>query len=245
MNIDQRSKGVQFGYGLFETIRIEKGQPEYLLAHYNRLAKGLKALKMPSVAYKDFKALVLANTTLATQVIKITCLEQEGETLMIPTTREVPYTQDQYTRGFSIGLSPYSRHSSNPLLQMKTTNGIALLLEHQSKPLDDMIHLNENYHLTEGIYSNLFLVKSGELLTPAVACGLLPGIMRAEVIKLAKKHNINIQTGHYSLEDLRTADEVFLTNSVMRVMPVSQFEEVLYNRGEAALTKLLIKELSK
>jgi para-aminobenzoate synthetase/4-amino-4-deoxychorismate lyase len=72
------------------------------------------------------------------------------------------------------------------------------------------LFLNERGEVTEGSISNLFIEKNGELYTPPVSCGLLPGIFRAHVLRTDPKAHEKVLTA----DDLRTADALFLCNSV-------------------------------
>lgn len=93
---------------------------------------------------------------------------------------------------------------------------------------DEAVSLNESNHLTEGCTTNLFFVRDRKLCTPAVSCGLLNGIMRQVVLKAARACNIACEEGLYSVDELAAADELFLTNSLVEMMPVRQ---LVYNAG--------------
>jgi branched-chain amino acid aminotransferase len=78
--------------------------------------------------------------------------------------------------------------------------------------------------LTECTVSNLFFVRAGRLCTPALACGLLDGITRDIVIALAHEKQIPVDEGHFGIEAIHKADECFITNTSLEVMPVTRVD---------------------
>ena len=82
--------------------------------------------------------------------------------------------------------------------------------------------LNENDNLTECTTSNFFLVKNGIIKTPALECGILAGITRAKVIEIAQDAGIQIEETELKLEDLQSADEIFITGTIKGVVPVNK-----------------------
>jgi branched-chain amino acid aminotransferase len=108
--------------------------------------------------------------------------------------------------------------------QIKATNFLNNILakrEAIAAGAFDSILLNWESHVTECTVSNLFFVRTGRLCTPALACGLLDGITRDIVISLARESQIPIDEGYFGIEAIQQADECFLTNTSMEVMPVT------------------------
>lgn len=81
--------------------------------------------------------------------------------------------------------------------------------------------LTADSHLAEGIVSNLFFVRNKVLYTPSVETGILPGITREMVLELAQTAGYKVEEGIYHWEQLQAADEIFLTNSVQELVPVT------------------------
>ena len=92
--------------------------------------------------------------------------------------------------------------------------------------------------------ANLFFVKGDTLFTPALSAGILPGVIRSEVLQAAKKHSIDAEEGHYSLDSLKTAEAVFLTNSSAGILPVCSIEaedfSATFNRSPKTIETLKI-----
>jgi branched-chain amino acid aminotransferase len=82
--------------------------------------------------------------------------------------------------------------------------------------------LNWEGHVTECTVSNLFFVKSGRLCTPALSCGILDGITRGVLLTLARDAAIPVLEGQFTAEMLGDADECFMSNTTMEVMPVTR-----------------------
>jgi len=98
--------------------------------------------------------------------------------------------------------------------------------------------LNHGGYLTEGTVSNLFLVTKGVLYTPSPEAGILDGITRQVVLEIAAEKGIVVQEGLFGTKKLYEAEEVFLTNSLIEIMPVSEIEGKRYAIGK--ITERLI-----
>ena len=97
--------------------------------------------------------------------------------------------------------------------------------------------LNVNGQLAEGTISNLFFYKNEILCTPSPDCGILDGITRGVVIELALREGIKVKEGEFTKREVFSAEEVFLTNTSMEVMPVSEIDDQAYAAGD--ITRLL------
>lgn len=234
-------EGSKFGYGLYETLKIVKGKALHKTLHFNRINSSLKTLNMPAIDQAFFENLIHHAQDGA---LRISCYKDGDQLKIQSSSRNIPYSDDMYKKGYQIMISPIQRHTSNELLQHKITSNLNNYLEFLNKEVDDLIHINEKGHVTEGIYTNIFWVKAGQVYTPDIKCGCLPGIKRMWVLETLKKLGIPCNIGYYSIRDLHSADEVFLTNALMGVMPVSQFEATYYNLQSYQLTPQLMEALN-
>jgi branched-chain amino acid aminotransferase len=135
---------------------------------------------------------------------------------------------EQYRMGVNLIVARTRRNLPSALSpQIKATNFLNNILakrEAIAAGAFDSILLNWESHLTECTVSNLFFVRAGQLCTPALACGLLDGITRDIVLRLAREAQIPVDEGHFGIEAIHKADECFLTNTSIEVMPVTMVD---------------------
>lgn len=233
------SRAIKFGFGVFETIYYD-GELEDFQLHMNRLNKSLRFLGMTPVSIDDVKKSALEQlSNTGDKAIRISVYSATPQTITYETRPLVS------KRSYRVSYSKISRHSSNPLLSIKTSAHLTYYLEKQEASragIDEYLHFNEYHFLTEGIYTNVFFVKEGILYTPDASCGLLQGIYREKVIETAKLLGITVKIGYYKRECIEAADEVFLTNALIKIMPVFELD-TLQLKKENVVTQQLMKEM--
>lgn len=225
-------EGYFFGLGAFETIALEQGTPIFLERHLRRLTRAAAFLELP-VNRKQMEAAVEERLTdpalhRGRQALKITVSEKN----LLLTVRENPYTQADYHRGFTVDISPVRRNETSSFTYHKTLNYGDCLREKRrarARGIDEPVFLNTQGLLCEGAATNLFFVKEGRLVTPPVSSGLLPGIMREY---LCERYNVTEREVHP--EELPEFEEMFVTNSLLGVMPVCRIAEHVYTKRECA-----------
>ena len=158
-----------------------------------------------------------------------------------------PPSPEQYRHGVHLIVAKTRRNLPSALSpQIKATNFLNNILakrEAIAAGAFDSILLNWESHLTECTVSNLFFVRAGRLCTPALACGLLDGITRGIVLGLAQELKIPIDEGSFGVEEIYRADECFLTNTSMEVMPVTMVDGHPVGKGAPGLLTLQIHSL--
>lgn len=218
-----------FGYGLFETIAVRDGQMALLSRHLRRLTDGCALLDMPS-PWTAGQLAALAAETIERNRVKSGALrltwsagsEELGGNLLI-TVRPLPYGPEHYRRGFRVCVAESRRNETSSLTRVKTLNYLENLLARQKarvQGLDEVLFRNMAGYLAEASAGNVFFIRGNQLVTPSVEQGLLPGIMRGLVLELARYAGLKPLERPVALDELFTADEVFLTNSLMGVMPL-------------------------
>lgn len=223
---------VFFGKGIFETIHVLK-EGIFLKEHLKRLKEGCEALKIPFNINEEELKEFIKNKKISNQALKITLTEKN----IIYSTRNIPYSLDDYNRGFSLKISDVRRNSTSKLTYLKSTCYIENIMEKEkarNEGFDEVIFLNEKEELTEGATSNLYFIKDNKIHTPKVSCGLLDGIIRKWI-----KKNFLVEEGCYNIDDLRNSEGIFISNSLLGIMKVSQFEDKFF--GE----KDLIEEVKR
>jgi branched-chain amino acid aminotransferase len=246
-NINVFDRGLLFGDGVFETIRAYEGKPFRLDRHLARLREGCRELRISGLPEdaeitEHIYELYSLNVGKGDAYVRITVTggEYDGsKTLERPSHPNIVivvmlyegYPQRFYDSGVHMVASGIRRSVSSPLSRIKSNNYLATLMakqEARDKGADDAVMLSSDGYLVEGTSSNLFLVSHGEVFTPDVACGLLPGITRETVIELCQSLSLHCSTGYYSMEDLVEADEVFLTVSTGEVVPVCEVDGMAF-----------------
>ena len=215
--------GVQFGLGAFETIAVEQGKGILLSRHLARLDRAAQFLGLGDLIERgltmEYAAEWIGENCPDHSACKI-LLTQEN---LVMQTRPNPYGAERYQLGFRMDFSAVRRNETSPLTGHKTLNYGDCILEHRAAAaagMDERIFLNTRGMLAEGTVSNLFLVSGGRIYTPALSCGLLPGVLRSYILE-----RYRVEEGEIDPRELESFDECFVTNSLMGVMPVAQLGE--------------------
>lgn len=235
--------GLLYGYGLFETMRVYRGKIFALKAHLQRLLSSCGQLAISiDQSLDDLVSLArkfAAEREVNNAALRLTVTRGDSDRGIPPglfiTARQLTYLPRHYEEGFSAVTSPVRRNPTSPLVYHKTLNYMDNLLaleETRGAGAQEALFLNTNHRLAEGAISNLFFVRDGIIHTPAVTCGLLSGITRKTVIDLAAAMGYQAVEGEYALEDLLAAEEAFLTNSLMEVMPLVKVDGTPINHGK-------------
>lgn len=250
--------GFLFGYGLYETIRAYEGQPFRLDHHLARLGFSgdrLGILIHVALLREAVKDVIKANNFHQTR-IRICISLGEGTmspnldscrqpTIAVLASEYTPPSAEKYQQGYKVVLTAIKRNSLSPVTYLKSANTIENMLARRDAKeagADEAFFLNEKGCLTEAAGSNLFLVKDGVLKTPRYESGILPGVTRVVVFELATQLRIKVKEVNLRLADLLQADEVFVTNSLIEVVPVTVFDgKPLSNGKPGTLTRKLMK----
>ncbi|MBN4065863.1 aminotransferase class IV [Candidatus Amoebophilus asiaticus] len=246
------NRAFRYGDGLFETIRMINGKIKLLKEHYHRLSKGMHLLKMHipdqfSISFFDnlIKELLKKNSLTQNARIRVTIYRNEGG-LYVPFDNAISYLIEVEPlksevcqlneKGYKIDIFSEAYKPTYPLSNLKTTNCLIYILAGLYKTendLDDCVIMNSNNHIAEAISSNIFIYQNKLLLTPSLNDGCVEGIMRNQIIQLAKDNDIQISERSLTYHDLANADEVFLTNAIDGIKWVGQFKDKMYKNGLA------------
>ena len=244
--------GFLHGAGLFETMRAYTGKVYRLDEHLDRLLNSAKELAIPITGSKDDLHYAVVGTLEANGLdearLRLTVswgdLRNDPKgTILITASQLKPYPAEFYSQGMTIVISDSKVNSSDPVARHKSTNYLSRLLvlrKAQHLKAAESLWFTESNHLAEGCISNVFLVRDNKLLTPSLAEPILPGVTRAAVLELAKTEKIAISEQTLTIEDLLGAEEIFLTNSIMEIMPVCRLEKhAVGNEEPGPMTKQL------
>lgn len=228
--------GFQYGDGLFETMRSNSGEIFALEEHLNRLINSARLLEIKNVpkkeALSDACKNILKVNNLADARIRLTITRGVPNTtcptVVITAAHFTGYSKLLYEKGMSaITLFGY-RFSQNPFNQVKSTSRQKLALARRKASAagyDEALLINEQGYVTEGSYTNFFAVREEKIYTPPIVDGLLPGIMRDFVIKVATQAGYSVLQRSIQVNDILRMDELFLTNSLMELMPLVRIDK--------------------
>jgi len=171
-------------------------------------------------------------------------------TVVVMAKPVVTYTDQQREHGMVLHLASVRRNpelaQSPQIKAISFLNNILAKQEAIRVGADDALMLNMEGYLAECTTSNIFFVKNQRLHTPAVECGILPGITREVIVELAKERGVGVEEGRYTMEQLLQADECFLTNTGIEVMAVFKIGDKVIGCGKVgALTQILLKAFQK
>ena len=253
--------GFLYGDGVFETIRVYQGMPFAFEAHMERFfrsADGI-SIKVPLVRSVILKAIevLLDKNNLKDAQIRICLTRGEGDigldtdlcpnpTILIIPRQWTPYPREYHERGVQIHIASILRVPGATIpATVKSHNYLPnVLAKAQAKAAGcfDSIMLNMEGYVGEGTTSNIFLVRGGQIQTPALASGILEGITRRVVMQLSEKKGMEVYERMILPEEIFQADECFLTNTSMEIMPVTHCDGKPIGRGlPGAVTLTLLK----
>lgn len=226
--LDSLAPGAVKRQGAFETMRVRDGEIADLKKHLGRLAKGLKLLgirapysqkQWEQYLYRTLKANALRQARVRLAIWR----ERRHLRTAIVCELFKGYPGEKYKKGFKAVIAS-ARRKKTRFSHIKSLDYYLFrkaFLEAKNLNCDEAVLLNSRKEVVEGSRTNIFFAKKGVLYTPAVKCGALNGITRQQVICRARKEKITCRAVASGLRRLFDADEAFVTNSLMGVMPLT------------------------
>ena len=250
-------RGLLYGQSVFETIAVRRGQLCLIERHLQRLTKGCKILSIPldlAALNTDLSVIKKHLNNTATAVLRITITMGEGgrgyrnpeppKVVRILSQHDYPSHPQAYWRsGIMLGLSAIKLASQPLLAGIKHGNRLEQLLARQQwhSSWQEALLCDYNDNVIEATQSNVFLVKSGVLKTPDLSRSGVAGVMRETIIEQAEKLGVTVKIMSLSLTDFTQADEIFVSNSVIGIWPVRQFQCIEFKH--ATVTNVLLKSI--
>ncbi len=244
-SIDNRS--FRYGDGLFETIRIIKGKPFNVEAHYDRLISGAKVLGFQGIEsytrdkmIKSILKLLEVNGVHDAAKVRLHFFRSGGGTYLSKTDAfDVILTLEQLensffkinSEGLKLNIYPDIKKPKNILSNLKTSNGLIYVMAMnyaKKNGLDECFILNNEGQIIEAAKSNIILVSNGVLYTPPLADGCVGGTMRMKVINTALENRIKVYESSITPQNLLIADEIILTNAVAGLQWVGEYKTKVY-----------------
>lgn len=237
-------RGFLYGDGVFETLKAENYRIFRWDDHWERLQKGADVcgleIEEESGKLKNRIETALKKNSLNEAYIRINVWRKETESfdpgderrskVLVLMKKHKSYPEKFFTEGIRCIISKtYFKNDKSPLTCIKSLNYLENILarsEAKKQGYNDNILLNTEGYLASASVSNLFFVKGKKIFTPSLSCGILPGITRKAVFDICGRYGIKTEEGKFRPGDLKKADEVFLTNTLMGVMPVREVKNI-------------------
>lgn len=242
-HIDPADRGLLLADGLFETLRAYGGHLFKLEEHLARLADGAVELGIPLPLDPPAIAGAAAETLAANQLeradaaLRITLTRGPGQRGLLPPEdplpnlliTAVPYQAPPPSDGLiAVTATQVVRNEGSITSRLKTLSyldNILALRQAAAIGCDEALLLNNSGRVASGARSNLFAWVDGRLLTPAIGEGALPGITRHSVLGLCAELGIATEEWEIAPDLLRAAGEVFVTNSLMEIVPLRRLDD--------------------
>lgn len=231
--------GFLTGDGVFETLKVYQGRVFEYDRHYNRMLQAAKRFGLvvpPTETFKQAIAEVLEANGLEHADCRLRLTITAGDAPLgcekEPLSRETIVVASgelpNHPPMAPVVTVPYPRNERAALVGIKTTSygeNVVALTYAKERGANDAIFANTKGNLCEGTGSNIFLVMEGQLITPPLSAGCLPGVTRAVVLELCEKAGISVKEIDVPIERLFTCDEAFLTSSLREIMPITKVNE--------------------
>jgi branched-chain amino acid aminotransferase len=235
--------GFTFGDSAYETIRTYRGRPFEWGRHVRRLraSAGRLGFEIPLTDGQLLERLdaVLRRAANPESYIRLIVSRGVGDisyhfervkgpTVVMVVKPHVEFPAAHYAEGVDVALVDVRRNhprALDPAIKSSNLlNNVLAVREAQSRGAEEAVLLNQEGRLAEGASTNVFVVRGGRLRTPPLDTGILAGITREVVLELAA--SLSIDAGEESLgaEDLRAADEAFLTSSTREIVPIRRVD---------------------
>lgn len=235
-----KNRTLFYGEGVFETI-LWRGRTKKLLRHYERLKNSANFFQIPCPDYENFCKEIEKKAKDKKDLYVKFCLFSKGKDIyyFYPEKKEILVIVKRYKPDLKpkrLFISSIKRHSKNPVIYHKTMNYLTNIIAKREALLnsfDDSIMLNEKDEITECSSSNIILLKKDGLLTPARECGVLSGTTLQVLFGKTQ-----IKEEKLKIKDLYKAKAIFITNSLIGVLPVLQVMDKNYAVANEVLKDL-------
>lgn len=258
------NRAFRYGDSLFESIHYTNKKAMFISDHIKRLKLSMTVLRMnvpieltSENIEKMISQLVIQNSITCDARIRLTVYRNNGG-LYTPETNDISFLIEATPlesigyeinkKGIWVDLYAEIKKSINKISALKT--GSALLyvmagLTKTSLKLDDCLIINENGHIIESINSNIFVIKNGVLFTSPVSDGCVDGVMRKQIMDIAKENRILTFEQPLTVNTLMNGDEVFLTNAIQGIQWVGQFKSKFYTNQQCLFFNEQLNLLTK
>lgn len=262
-NILTQNRAFLYGDAVFETVKVVNGTILFLEDHYFRLMASMRVVRMEipmnfTMEYfeEQLLSVINANAFSASARVRITVFRNDGG-YYLPKNNTVSYLVHatqlpdvQYafeTKEYEVDLFKDFYITKQLLSSIKSTNRLlnttASIFAYENG-LDNCLLLNDSKNVVEAIQGNVFMLLGNKLITPPVSEGCLNGVMRKQILALAKKiEGLDVVEEVISPFDLQKADELFITNVIKGIQPITKYRKKSFGTQTAHLLLGKLNEL--
>ena len=241
------NRGFLYGDAVFETLRHSQNHIHFWEDHYFRLMAAMRVFRMPIpmrftpefLEQECLRVIEAQSITSPSWRIRLSVFRNDGG-VYLPASRDVSYVieakpieEEKYASKQSYNVELFKDYyvQKSMLSNLKSNNKALQVIGSifmQEQGFDNGILVNDDKEIVEFLNGNLFVVDGGVLRTPPLTAGCLDGVMRKQIIRLAKKENISCVEEKISPFDLQQVQEVFMTNAITGIQPVSSYRRTDY-----------------
>ena len=248
-NLLINNRGFLYGDAVFETVKIVNSKILFLEDHYFRLMSSMRVVRMEipmnfTLEFLEEQILDLAKSKNVSDSARarITVFRNDGG-YYLPTSNSVSYlisVESLDNQLYLVNENPYQVElftdfyiTKQLLSSIKTTNkiiNVTASIFANENGFDNCLLLNDAKNVVEALQGNIFMLSGSTLITPPISEGCLNGVMRKQIINLAQKlENIEVVEAVISPFDLQKADELFITNVIKGVQPITKYRKKDYS----------------
>ncbi len=257
----QNNRGFLYGDAVFETVKILDNKILFLEDHYFRLMASMRILRMEipmnfTMEYFESEILSAAKSENIAHSARarMTVYRKDGG-FYLPKDNNIEYQisvsaiekplYEIENTNYEVDIYKDFYVSKQLISTLKSTNKLIHItgsIYADENGLDNCILLNEEKNVTEALQGNIFMLKDGVLSTPPLSDGCLNGVMRKQILTLSKTlENVEVIESSISPFDLQKADELFLTNVIKGIQPITKYRKKDF---ETTISKSLITKLN-
>ncbi len=226
------NRGYRYGDGLFETMKLLKGQILFAADHFERLFAGLSLLHFEIAPLFTKEKLIqeilrLCQKNDCEQMARVRLSVSRGIGGLYDTDRRLNWLIESWPlnntvntineNGLIIGVYPDARKSCDKFSNLKSANFLPYSMAAQyatANKLNDCLVLNTNGFIADSTIANVFIIKDNAVTTPALTEGCVSGIFRRNLLHWLRREKYTVNERTLSIQDMENADEVFLTNAI-------------------------------
>lgn len=233
------NRAFRFGEGLIETMLWQKKAIRLYERHVQRLAQSLSALRFPSFTgtqlQKAIAKVILANQEPETGMVRAQFFRHNDEAQLDYMIEVLPLASSPGNwpeQGLTVGTCRTILKNADSIASLKTTSRLPYVIAAQEaldKGWDDVLLCNSSGRIAESTICNVFMIRDNKLYTPPLSEGCIAGIMRGYLLEQGIVAGLEVKEAPLDENDLGTAEEIFLTNAIKGIQPVTVYNGKSYD----------------